>query len=515
MKNSVLVFLYIITFSSCLSNQKSTAKAEAHRPQFHFTPKTGWMNDPNGMVYYKGEYHLFYQYYPDSTVWGPMHWGHAVSKNMICWEHLPIALYPDSLGYIFSGSTVVDENNTSGFLQKSLNGQKGDEKALVAIFTQHDMAGEKAHKTDFQTQGIAYSLDKGRTWTKYDHNPVIKNQGLKDFRDPKVLWHSPTNQWIMTLAVADHVEFYVSKDLKKWTKAGEFGKTEGSHGGVWECPDLFPLKVEGTGIEKWVLIQSIGNGAPNGGSGTQYFIGHFDGKTFKNDNKPSDILWLDYGRDNYAGVTWSNSPDNRRLFLGWMSNWQYAQKVPTALWRSAMTLPRELSLKNTEKGLRLLQKPVKEQEILRGGKQNISAQNMSESFALKPASISNELSLSFDLTKTTAHDLGVILSNAKGEKVLIGYEKATNRFYIDRRDGGKKDFEKSFAGRHYALRETTSTLLKMNLHIDLASVELFADDGALTMTDVFFPTENFNHISIFSKNGTSYLAEGILWALNK
>jgi fructan beta-fructosidase len=501
----VIFFLFAILLVSACSSPKDKLTVEQHRPQFHFTPQKGWMNDPNGMVYFKGEYHLFYQHYPDSTVWGPMHWGHAVSKDMLHWEHLPIALFPDKLGYIFSGSAVVDENNTSGF-------GKGDEKPLIAMFTYHDMAGEKAKRTDFQTQGIAYSVDKGRTWTKYANNPVIKSPNVKDFRDPKVLWHEATKEWIVTLAVADHVEFYASKDLKEWAKRSEFGKTEGSHGGVWECPDMFPLKVDGT-TEKWVLIVNIGNGSPNGGSGTQYFVGQFDGKTFKNDNKPNDILWLDYGRDNYAGVTWSNTPDNRRILIGWMSNWQYAQVVPTKTWRSATTLPRELTLKTTGKGVRLVQKPVKETEILRGTQQIIGQQIITNNYALKPNSVSNELSLVFDLSKTTAQDLGVVLSNSKGEKVLIGYEKSTNRFYIDRTEGGKGEFEKSFAGRHYASRTTTNNLLTMNVHIDVASVELFADEGETVMTDIFFPNEDFNQTAIFCKNGATYLSEGKIWAL--
>jgi fructan beta-fructosidase len=296
-------------------------------------------------------------------------------------------------------------------------------------------------------------------------------------------------------------------------KSGEFGKTEGSHGGVWECPDLFPLKVDG-GKEKWVLIVNIGNGSPNGGSGTQYFVGQFDGKTFKNDNKPDDILWFDYGRDNYAGVTWSNMPDNRRVLIGWMSNWQYAQVVPTKSWRSAMTLPRELALKTTQKGVRLVQKAVKEVEILRGGKTEIGQQIITNNYVLQPKSIANELQLNIDLSKTTAEDLGVVLSNSKGEKVLIGYEKTTNRFYIDRTEGGKKDFEKSFAGRHYAPRISTNNILKLNIRIDVASVELFADDGETVMTDVFFPNEDFNQISLFSTKGM-YLMEGQMWALKK
>lgn len=506
MKNLIFLLLSFVLINACVSDKKETKVVmEQHRPQFHFTPPTGWMNDPNGMVFYEGEYHLFYQHYPDSTVWGPMHWGHAVSKDLMHWEHLPIALYPDSLGYIFSGSAVVDKNNTSGFGKNGLT-------PLVAIFTYHDMAGEKAGKNNFQTQGIAYSLDKGRTWTKYTNNPVIKNPNIRDFRDPKVSWHEATKQWIMVLAVQDHVEFHTSKDLKNWQKASEFGKKEGNHGGVWECPDLFPLKVDGGTTEKWVLIVNINPGAPNGGSGGQYFVGTFDGKTFKNDNKPTDMLWIDYGTDNYATVTWSDVPD-RRISIGWMSNWQYANKVPTDTWRSACTLPRELSLKTTEQGVRLMQKPVKELEILRGSKEDISTQTISESLALKTTSTLNELSLTFDLSKTTAQDLGVVLSNSKGEKVLIGYEKPTNRFYIDRTEGGKKDFEKGFAKRHYAPRIATDNILKMNLYIDVASVELFADDGATVMTDIFFPNEDFKMAKIFAQNGTAKLLNGQVWTL--
>jgi fructan beta-fructosidase len=499
-RNILLLIVCCSLWAAC-SRPKNDIHQEAHRPKFHFTPPQMWMNDPNGMVYYQGEYHLFYQHYPDSTVWGPMHWGHAVSKDLTHWEHLPIALYPDSIGLIFSGSVVVDENNTTGF-------QKGEEKPLVAIFTYHNMAGEKAGKIDFQTQGMAYSLDKGRTWTKYANNPIIKNPNIKDFRDPKVMWHAASKQWVMTLAVADHVAFYTSKDLKTWAKTGEFGKTEGAHGGVWECPDLFPIKVEGSNNEKWVLIQSLGNGAPNGGSGTQYFIGQFDGKTFKNDNAPETILWLDYGRDNYAGVTWSNAPDGRRLFLGWMSNWQYATKVPTVTWRSAMTLPRELQLKNTEKGVRLFQMPVKEQQKLRGNTVQIPSQNIAKSLDLEAKANGAELDLTFDLTQTTAQAVNVVLSNKKGEKVTIGYEKSSNRFYIDRTKSGKIDFESGFAGRHYAPRNSSDKLLKMKIYVDVASVELFADDGATAMTDVFFPNEDFSQITLQTEQGTAFLKAG-------
>ncbi|MDB5263027.1 MAG: glycosyl hydrolase family 32, partial [Adhaeribacter sp.] len=360
---------------------------ELHRPQFHFTPPAGWMNDPNGMVYHNGEYHLFYQHNPDSTVWGPMHWGHAVSKDMIKWEHLPIALYPDSLGTIFSGSAVVDKNNTSGLGTK-------DNPAMIAIYTYHNADGEKAGRKDYQTQGIAYSLDNGRTWTKYKANPVLKNPGIKDFRDPKVSWYEKGQKWIMTLAVMDHISFYSSKNLLDWTKESDFGSDIGGHGGVWECPDLIKMPVTGTNEEKWVLIVNINPGAPNGGSGTQYFVGQFNGKNFVLDNnfkaqltgqsnKPGSVkkgegIWLDYGMDNYAGITWSNVPesDGRLLFIGWMSNWKYANVVPTGKWRSATTIPRTLTLENTPSGLRLASTPVKELQNIYGDTHQIPAQRV-------------------------------------------------------------------------------------------------------------------------------------------
>ena len=295
-----------------------------YRPLFHFTPKQGWMNDPNGMIYLNGQYHLFFQHYPDSTVWGPMHWGHATSSDLVQWKEQPIALYPDSIGMIFSGSAVLDKNNTSGL-------GRGGIAPLVAIFTQHFMPGEKAGRTDFQNQSIAYSLDEGKTWTKYAGNPVLKTPNLKDFRDPKVIWHAPTQKWIMSLAVADHVEFYSAPDLINWTKESEIGKNLFAHGGVWECPDLLHFNLNGKTI--WVLLVSMNPGGPNGGSATQYIVGDFDGHVFKPFS--ADIKWMDYGPDNYAGVTWSNTP-GRSVFMGWMSNWLYAAKLPTAPWRGAM-----------------------------------------------------------------------------------------------------------------------------------------------------------------------------------
>lgn len=512
MKQALLFLLMLCFFAACHQQAppvQSPATMEAHRPQFHFSPPANWMNDPNGMVYYEGEYHLFYQYYPDSTVWGPMHWGHAVSKDLANWEHLPVALYPDSLGYIFSGSAVADVQNTAGF-------KTGDETPLVAIYTYHDMAGEKAGKNDYQTQGIAYSSNNGRTWTKYTGNPVLKNPGRKDFRDPKVSWHEPSRHWVMTLAVGDHIAFYTSPDLKNWTETGQFGEKYGGHGGVWECPDLFELPIADTDSTKWILLVSINPGGPNGGSATQYFIGDFDGKTFHSDNPETTELWVDYGADDYAGVTWSNVPtqDGRRLFMGWMSNWLYAQTVPTQAWRSAMTLPRSLHLQSTPKGIRLFSKPVKELENLRDKNLQLDAATIKDRLEINHfQAAAGELIVEFDLSETTAADFGVELYNTKGEKVRIGYETATKQYYIDRSNVGKTAFSDQFAKKHFAPRVSDRNILQMHLFLDVASAELFADDGATVITDIFFPTEDFNKAALFTTGGTAKLSTGKAWTL--
>lgn len=497
----ILCLYLLVTFlsSHSLIGQKARYQ-EPHRPQFHFSPPAKWMNDPNGMVYYKGEYHLFYQHYPDSTVWGPMHWGHAISKDMIHWQHQPIALFPDTNGDIFSGSVVVDEKNTSGF-------KKGGEAPLVAIFTYHYMPGEKAGRKDFQTQGIAYSTDKGRTWIKYANNPVIKNPGIKDFRDPKVIWHSSSKQWVLTMAAGDEILFYRSPDLKNWELTGRFGKEEGSHGGVWECPDLFELTTK-EGKRKWFLLVSIGTGAPNGGSGTQYFIGNFDGKTFTNENSKQTKLWLDNGTDNYAGVTWYNAPGQRRLFLGWMSNWLYAQTVPTQKWRSAMTLPRELYLQEHSNGFRLRTTPVAETVKLRTH-QNPVTLTAGKEYPLSLA----ELTLRFDLSAAGKNDLGIELRNKENESVRIGFDPTRNQFYINRTQLQNTGFYKDFAAVHTAPRAANGKQLTMHLFIDKSSVELFADDGSVIMTDIFFPVSEFASVKIYQDSGTKALQNGKLYTL--
>ena len=478
------IFL-VLAFFMAHTNAQSQVQPDAkltnenlYRPRFHFTPAKGWMNDPNGMIFLNGQYHLFFQHYPDSTVWGPMHWGHATSSDLVQWKEQPIALYPDSIGMIFSGSAVLDKNNTSGL-------GRGGVAPLVAIFTQHYMPGEKAGKTDFQNQSIAYSLDEGKTWTKYAGNPVLKTPNLKDFRDPKVIWHEPTQKWIMNLAVADHVEFYSSPNLINWTKESEIGKNLFAHGGVWECPDLLHFNLNGKTI--WVLLVSMNPGGPNGGSATQYIVGDFDGHVFKPFS--ADIKWMDYGPDNYAGVTFSNVGD-RNILIGWMSNWNYANVVPTEKWRSAMTVPRELKLieqnnnKNASlKNFLLVSSPVK--EFMNAFKEIISKENV----------IPNRI----DIKAIKAMDFEIILSNTYNEKLIVGYHADKKQFYIDRTKAGVSNFNAGFAAVAVAPRLSFATNMDLSILLDKTSVELFADGGRTVMTALFFPTSPYTKWEIKSK----------------
>ena len=465
--------------SSCQSDPEIIFKSqvdEEFRPVYHFTPESGWMNDPNGLIYLDGEYHLFYQHYPDATVWGPMHWGHAVSKDLLNWESLPIALYPDSLGYIFSGSAVFDAENSSGL-------GTDDNPPMVAIFTHHNAEQANTSSDTFQNQSIAFSLDKGRSWEKYSDNPVLTNPGIRDFRDPKVsgiINPDGSKSWIMTLAVLDHINFYSSPDLINWSLAAEFGKTVGAHGGVWECPDLLPFKTP-SGEDKWVLLVSINPGGPQKGSATQYFIGDFVNGQFIPDD--TMIRWIDYGPDDYAGVTFSNLPadQNRTLFIGWMSNWIYANEVPTNDWRSAMTVPRELSLFDIDGTLLLKSAPAKELENLRAEEYIING---------KTSSMPSE---AVEITAEIVSDIfRLSLSNERGDSLFISKENGL--VSIDRRNAGESDFNKDFAAMHSAPMSWAAKNIR--IFIDAASIELFVNDGELVMTSILFPSSPWKKIDI-------------------
>lgn len=493
-KVGFIVLLILVGFG-CRQASKNNAEVltthsvssdglEKFRPQFHFTPQAHWMNDPNGLVYYKGNYHLFYQYYPDSTVWGPMHWGHATSKDLLHWVHKPIAMYPDSLGYIFSGSAVIDKNNTSGF----------GKEAMVAMFTYHDPIKEKEGSILFQTQGIAYSTDEGETWTKYEQNPVIENPGIRDFRDPKIFWNEEKAIWQMVLVAKDHVQFYESPDIKDWKKISEFRFEDNPPLGVWECPDLFKLKVEGTQEEKWVLIISHGTGAPNGGSGTRYFVGDYDGTRFITNQKESQ--WVDYGTDNYAGVTFNNTPDHKRLFIGWMSNWDYAITTPTTSWRSAMTLPRELSLikehdnyylkSSVIDGFNTLTTTIAENDITGAYPYKFTYEKLQQSV------------ISFDVE--IQEKLLIQLSNNNKDIFNISYNKSAGLLKLDRTKSGLVDFNENY------LKSAVQTMaignkdkLSFKIVMDASSVELFINNGRFVMTNQLFPNERFTDFEILPK----------------
>jgi len=486
MKKNIFLFAVglIVAFFSALNSSAQQLYHEQYRPQVHFSPKEHWVNDPNGMVYYKGVYHLFFQYYPDSTVWGPMHWGHATSSDLIHWEQQPIALFPDSLGYIFSGSAVVDYHNTSGF------GRSG-EIPLVAIFTHSDQKGADAGRNDFQNQSVAYSVDEGKTWTKYAGNPVVKNPGIIDFRDPKVMWYEAGKKWVMTLATKDRITFYSSPNLKTWKKESEFGKEEGAHGGVWECPDLFTL--DDHGKKTWVLVVNLNPGGPNKGSATQYFLGDFDGNKFV--PYEHKIKWLDYGPDEYAGITWSNTGD-RKIFLGWMSNWMYANEVPSLKWRNAMTIPRELHIKHVGDDIYIASEPVKELGKIENAPVVFDNIKLINGFEL--SGLTKKITPPFKLTirSDESKDFSLVLFNDLNEKLIIGYESKLNQYFIDRSASGKTDFKKEFAAKHIAPRFAKDSIINLSIIFDESSAELFADDGLTVMTEVFFPGKPYNKLYI-------------------
>lgn len=517
----VPMVLFLSLFISCngvkQNSEKNSEKAiaevqkdEDFRPNFHFTPEKNWMNDPNGMFYFNGYFHLYFQHYPDNNVWGPMHWGHAISTDMVTWKEQPIAIYPDEKGYIFSGSAVVDKNNTSGF-------GKDGKVPIVAMFTYHDPEGEKNGDIDYQSQAIAYSLDEGQTWTKYENNPVIANPGIKDFRDPKVTWDGIHQQWVMVLATYEKTLFYTSKDLKNWTRQSDFGEGVGAHGGVWECPDFFPMYVGDTDEVKWVLIQSLNPGGYNGGSGTQYFIGDFDGKKFTPVKQMENLgedhsYWLDFGKDNYAGVTWSNIPETngRTLFMGWMSNWQYAQEVPTETWRSAMTIARELKLEKMDDDYIISSTPVNELKSYRSKNYkdaNIQIEGNTKIIDSSKIDLTSaEIRFKISNLKNTKYQFK--LSNSSGDELLFGYDHSSQEFFIDRSQAGQIDFSEDFANKvSTAPRISNSEDLSGIIILDKMSIELFFDEGKTVMTEIFFPNQPWETLSVNAEEGLFSLDE--------
>ena len=468
-----------------------------YRSLYHHTPLFGWMNDPNGMFYDEqtGIWHLYYQHNPYGAMWGNMHWAHSTSRDLIHWEHQPIAIRPTGLGTIFSGSAVIDRNNTAGF----------GENALVAIYTAD---GES------QKQAIAYSLDGGQTFTHYAGNPVLTDT-IADFRDPKVFWDELTNRWVMTLACQQEIRFYASDNLKDWTYLSRFGEGYGCHDGVWECPDLVELKVESpkSKVEsKWVLLVNINPGGPFGGSATQYFVGDWDGKEFVVESQKSKVesKWLDYGMDHYATVTYHNAPEGRVVAQGWMSNWLYANNLPTLPFRSQNTIARDLSLYTDENGeYRVAVKPSPEYEALRGE----VVEQPTEACVI-------EVEVPAETKNAT-----FTLSNDKGEKVVMTLNMQKKTFSMDRRHAGDCSFSKDFAtvttapiynsqctihNSQCTMHNSQCTMhddqspMTVTLFIDRCSIEAFDGEGAWAMTNLVFPSEPYNHIEVSGGEATIY-----------
>ena len=459
-----------------LSGSFDMANKESFRPVYHHTPAYGWMNDPNGMFYKDGVYHLYFQYNPYGSVWGNMHWGHSTSTDLMHWKFEGCAIVPDAWGAIFSGSCVVDHENTAGF----------GKEAVVAFYT----SAKASPWGDVQSQSMAYSLDNGKTFVKYEGNPILTSSE-KDFRDPKVFWYAPGKHWVMILAVGQHMEIYSSVNLKEWKKESEFGAMQGAHGGVWECPDLVEIPVEGTREKKWVLICNLNPGGPFGGIAAQYFVGSFDGKKFVNES-PTQTKWMDWGKDNYATVTWNNAPDGRCIALGWMSNWQYANNVPTRQYRSANTLARDLTLYREGQELYLKSTPSVEVKKARGKKVSIPSFRVSEKHEI--VNLFEEKQGAYEveilIQNAGASKIAFCLLNDKGEKVSMYYDLNRKQFVMDRSESGTVDFSKDFPAVTVAPANVDKELT-LRLFVDRSSIEAFGEDGKFVMTNLVFPSQPY------------------------
>jgi len=476
-----------------LSDTFDSSNRETYRPVYHHTPVYGWMNDPNGMFYKDGVYHLYFQYNPYGSMWGNMTWGHSTSTDLTHWTYEGTAIVPDAWGAIFSGSCVVDKDNTAGF-------GKG---AVVAFYT----SAKSTPWGDVQSQSMAYSLDNGKTFIKYEHNPILTSTE-RDFRDPKVFWYAPGKHWVMMLAVGQEMQIYSSGNLKEWKKESSFGAMQGAHGGVWECPDLVEVAVEGSKEKKWVLICNLNPGGPFGGSAAQYFVGSFDGKKFVNES-PTQTKWLDWGKDNYATVTWSNAPAGRCIALGWMSNWQYANNVPTTQYRSANTLARDLTLYRVGGELYLKSKPSPEIKKARAEEKKIPTFEVKGNYEVASLLADNkgayEIEMTIENKGTSKIDFS--LMNEKGEKVAMYYDVVRKQFVMDRSASGVVGFSRDFPAVTVAPVRNTDQI-HLRLFIDRSSVEAFGEEGEYVMTNLVFPAEPYNRM-VFSSDKGSYIVKSM------
>jgi fructan beta-fructosidase len=504
-----LALLFLLTlFASQFFMSAQGLYDEPWRPQYHFAPATNFMNDPNGLVYFKGEYHLFYQHNPLGAEWGHMSWGHAISDDMLHWRHLPLAIPEEPGRYmIYSGSAVVDWNNSSGLCSRT---DPRDPSCLVAIYT--------AAGSDSQRQNLAFSNDRGRTWSNYSGNPVA-DLHQPDFRDPKVFWYERQKKWVMVAVFADEkqVKILDSTDVKKWTLRSTFGPL-GAGKGQWECPDLFELSLDNNSrAKKWVMVVNRNPGAPAGGTGVEYFIGTFDGAKFTNETPAGQELWADHGKDFYATNSFSDIPatDGRRIWIGWISNWQYANTEPTKLWRGAQSLPRVLRLKTYPDGIRLVQTPVKEVErlrtkqLLRGGRFSIQQANNE----IHAANVQGDtLEIEAEIAPHVTDEIGFRLRKGSNEETLVGISARTHELFIDRRLSGLVSFSPDFPGRHRASLRWTSSV-KLHIFLDRSSVEVFANDGEAVLTDRIYPSPGSDGLELFSNSGDSQIQSLTIWKL--
>ena len=470
-----------------LSDTFDMTNKEKYRPVYHHTPAYGWMNDPNGMFYKDGVWHLYFQHNPYGSVWGNLAWGHSTSTDLVHWQYEGDPVMADALGLIFSGSSVVDKDNTAGF----------GAGTIVSFYT----SAKSSPWGDVQMQSMAYSTDGGKTFTKYDGNPVITSTA-RDFRDPKVFWYAPGKHWVMMLAVGQEMQIWSSADLKDWKYESSFGAKQGAHGGVWECPDLVELPVEGTKEKRWVLICNINPGGPFGGSATQYFVGTFDGKKFTN-QFPTKTKWMDYGKDHYATVTFSNAPDGRCVALGWMSNWQYAAVVPTKQYRSANTIARDLTLYRQGGDLLLRNAPSKEIEAARKDAKSIKKFNVSDAYSIENLLDGNDgaYEIEMEIKSNGAQKIVFTLLNGKGESVLMYYDTAMRQFVMDRSNSGETAFSRDFPAMTAApVGEGDDFTLR--LFVDRSSIEAFGDGGKFVMTNIVFPSEPYNRMKFESVRGS-------------
>ncbi len=460
------------------------------------------MNDPNGMFYKDGVWHLYYQWNPYGSKWQNMTWGHSTSRDLVNWEHHPAAIEPNGLGAVFSGSSAIDSANSAGF----------GEDAVVAMYTS---AGAS------QIQSLAYSHDNGETFTIYPGNPVITLES--EARDPNMFWNPETQLWTLVLAHALDKEMliFTSPDMKDWTLQSSFGKGLGAQDGVWECPDLFELTVDGTDRKKWVLICNINPGGPFGGSGIQYFTGDFDGKNFKVDTDADGNVmtkWLDFGKDNYALVSWSDAPDNRRTAIGWMSNWQYAAEVPTRQFRSANTLPREISLFEGNDGqIYAASTPSPELTALRGrlavNTRSLSVGSKGKTVEL-PAENQGVCEILMDIDPVKAAKVTLTFSNDKGEKTVMVYSPAEGTLSFDRTESGIIDFSQDFPAVTVTPTFTTTKNLPLQIFIDRSSMEVFANGGKGVMTNLVFPTVPYSKLTIATDSGSAKINNLKIYSIN-